>query len=100
LESEARRSVEYASSLAQRYRMNVRVTDIPDDYPYGGPLDLEPSSMKSLFDFGVRCALADQLWARPLDVLERAERAQIMVIGGPVQCPGAGDSSVTAGSYP
>jgi len=98
LESEARRSVEYASSLAQRYGMLVRVTDIPDEYPYRGPLDLEPSSMKSLFEFGVRCALAGELWATPVDVLDRAERAQIMVVDGPVQCPGSVSPQIVAGS--
>lgn len=100
LESEARRAVEYASSLAQRYRMHVRVTDIPDDYPYRGPLDLEPSTMKSLFEFGADCAVADQLWATPLDVLERAERDEETGVGQPAHCPGTTGPGVVAALPP
>jgi hypothetical protein len=100
LESDARRSVEYASSLAQRYQMNVRVTDIPDDYPYRGPLDLAPSSMKALFDFGMKCALAGALWAAPVDVLEKAERARTPTVDGPVECPGAKLPGILADSPP
>jgi len=100
LESEARRSVEYAASLSGRYGMNVRVTDIPDDYPYRGPLDLEGPRMRALFDFGARCALAGTLWGTPLDVLERAERAQVLDVGGPVQCPGTAITGLQATQAP
>ncbi len=88
LESEARRSVDYASSLAQHYDMHVRVTDIPDDYPYLGPLDLEPAHMEALFGFAARCAEEGATWTTPVDVLDRAEHAQLRTAGGPARCPG------------
>ena len=99
LEGEARRAVEYASSLAERYQMKVRVTDIPDDFPFTGPLDVQPSSMKALFDFGRSCAMARQLWASPVDLLDRAERAQIRTGSHTTLCPGAeGQGTVSASS--
>lgn len=89
LEGEARRAVEYAASLAERYQMNVRVTEIPDDFPYHGPLDVRPSSMNALFEFGMSCAMASQLWATPVDVLDRAERARLRAGNDAALCPGA-----------
>jgi predicted acylesterase/phospholipase RssA len=72
-QSSSRAAVEVALALARRNGMELRVTQIPNDYPYRGPLDADPATMAALFDFGVQCALHDALWATPLEVLDRME---------------------------
>jgi hypothetical protein len=68
--------------------MTVSVTDIPEDYAYGGPLDLRRSRLKSLFDFASRCAAHQQLWATPLEIMERADKAHLTLPEGLIDCPG------------
>jgi len=87
LESNTRSAVELAYSFAQRNEMKLKVTEIPDSYPFGGLLDLEPSTMKALFEYGVRCATEDHLWADPLDVLDDLARPRAASSGGAAQCP-------------
>jgi hypothetical protein len=82
--SSSRAAVEIALSLSLRVGMNFSVADIPNDYPYGGPLDLQPSKMKALFEFGARCAFEERLWASPLQALERAHMTHT---GNATQCP-------------
>jgi predicted acylesterase/phospholipase RssA len=72
-QSSSRAAVEVALALARRNGMELRVTQIPNDYPYRGPLAADPATMAALFDFGVQCALHDALWATPLEVLDRME---------------------------
>jgi hypothetical protein len=50
------------SEFAQKYDMNFRFSSIPMDYPFRGPLDFQPSSMRVLFDYGVECAQEGRLW--------------------------------------
>jgi hypothetical protein len=85
--SNARADLAVVSAFAQHHGMNVRVTDIPEEYPYGGPLDLDRSKMRGLFDFGSRCAVEERLWADPLEVVARAERAHFRALPGLAQCP-------------
>jgi len=87
LESNARAEVELAYSFAQRHRMKLKMTEIPNNYPVHGPLDLEPSTMKALFDYGVRCIIDDQLWADPLDVLDDVARPSAASPDSAPQCP-------------
>jgi len=88
LQSNARADFAVATSFAQRNGMTVSVTDIPEDYAYGGPLDLRRSRMKSLFDFASRCAARQQLWATPLEIMERADKAHLTLPEGLIECPG------------
>jgi hypothetical protein len=80
-------AVEIALSLAQRNGMRLRVTEIPNDYPYLGPLNAQPSNMKALFDFGERCARAQQLWATPVELLDRVELSRQVPADAPSICP-------------
>jgi hypothetical protein len=95
LQSNARADFAIASSFAQRNGMTVWVTDIPGEYAYGGPMDLRRSRMKSLFNFASRCAADEQLWATPLQVVERANRPHVALPDGLIPCPG-GARSTTA----
>jgi hypothetical protein len=70
-QSSARNAVEITLALARRAGMQLRVTEIPNDYPYRGPLDNDSARMGALFDFGQQCALSEQLWATPLELVEQ-----------------------------
>jgi patatin-like phospholipase len=86
--SNARADFAVAAAFAHRNQMAVKVTDIPADYPYRGPLDLRRSTMKALFDFAARCAAEDQLWESPVEALEHARQAHFTVPDRLAQCPG------------
>jgi hypothetical protein len=88
LNGNALEAVEIAWSLAQRNGMQLRITEIPNDYPYRGPLDVQPVRMKALFDYGVRCAQQQELWTTSLELLDRIERSRLGSVGATVQCPG------------
>ena len=89
LQGGTRAAVEIAYSVAQRHRMSIEVTDIPDVYPFGGSLEFDISKMRALFDYGEHCALVDELWSAPIDALDQAP----IPAGAPrpevVQCAGA-----------
>jgi hypothetical protein len=67
--------------------MKLKVTEIPNNYAFRGLLDLGPSTMKALFEYGVRCATEDHLWADPLDVLDDVARPSTASPDGAAQCP-------------
>lgn len=87
LESNTRHAVELAYSFAQRNEMKLKVTEIPNNYVFRGLLDLGPSTMKALFEYGVRCATEGRLWADPLDVLDDVARPSTASPDGAAQCP-------------
>jgi hypothetical protein len=99
LQSSSLAAVEIALSLAQRNGMQLRVTEIPNDYPYLGPLDVQPSRMRTLFDFGVRCARQGQLWATPIELLDRVELARRTPVGMEPECPGPNSPSRSNGDH-
>ena len=92
LESNSRAALELAYSFAQRHQMKLKVTEIPNNLPFRAILDLEPSTMKALFEYGVRCVTEDHLWADPLDVLDDVARPTAASPGGAAQCPAPGGS--------
>jgi hypothetical protein len=79
--------LQIAVALAQRNGMNMKVTDIPGNYPYRGALDLRPSAMKSLFDFAARCGAEGQIWTTPLEVMEESQQARVEQSHLGTQCP-------------
>ena len=46
-----------------------------------------PATMKALFDYGVRCATEERLWADPLHVLDDIARPSAASPGSAAQCP-------------
>jgi predicted acylesterase/phospholipase RssA len=87
LQSGSHAAVELALSLAQRDGMHLRVTEIPNDYPFAGPLSVDPVRMKALFDFGVRCTRENKVWETPRQILDRAEFARRTPGGATTECP-------------
>lgn len=57
-----RTQIALTSEFAQRYGMNLRLTVIPIDYPFQGPLDFQESTSRKLFDYGADCAQSGRLW--------------------------------------
>jgi hypothetical protein len=88
MSSGTRTDLQIAYFLARQNDLNLRVTDIPPAYPFRGPLDLSPSAMKPLFDYGVRCASKGQAWKTPLAVEEAAESIPSTQVDT-VRCPAA-----------
>ncbi len=86
-------AVEVALSVAERNDMQLRVTEVPNDYPFLGPLDVDPSRMKALFDFGVRCALEERLWTTPVELLEQREAGPAHVDAAACPAPAKSPSS-------
>ena len=94
LESNTRATIELAYAFSQRHRMTVRVTEIPNNYPFLGLVDLSSATMKSLFDFGLRCALEQRLWADPIDALDHVARP-VQAASGALRCPAADSAPET-----
>ena len=96
LSSDARARVELAYSFARRHHMHLEVTEIPVSYPLGGLVSgLDPSRMKTLFQYGERCAAEGRIWGRPLAVLNRLAEAPHALPLDEVRCPEP-DATLTA----
>jgi hypothetical protein len=89
LQGGTRAAIEIAYSVAQRHRMSIAVTDIPDVYPFGGALEFDISKMRALFDYGEHCALVDELWSTPIEALDQAPIPSGLSRPQAVQCAGA-----------
>ncbi|HLJ75245.1 MAG TPA: patatin-like phospholipase family protein, partial [Thermoanaerobaculia bacterium] len=81
LMSMARTELELASAFAREHSMDLRLTAIPVDYPFGGLIDFTPFTMKALFEYGVRCGASGLLWTTPVDALQHAEKALARIAG-------------------
>jgi hypothetical protein len=87
LHSSTRGAVLATLALAMRNDMHLKVTAIPDDYPFNGLLDLKPERMRALFAFGARCAMGGELWTTPEGLLQRSFRASLTLPGSAPECP-------------
>ena len=87
LGSSSRGAVEVALAESKRVGLTLHVTEIPDDYPFAGSLDMEPSAMAALFAFGKRCAVAEQLWSSAAQALSQASRLSSVLASVPPACP-------------
>ncbi len=87
LHSSTRGAVLATLALAVRNDMQLRVTAIPDDYPFDGLLDLKPERMRALFAFGAECAMRGELWTTPEGLLQRSFRASLTLPGSIPKCP-------------
>jgi predicted acylesterase/phospholipase RssA len=79
--------LQFASDLAQRNKMNIKVTDIPGEHSFQGALDFRPSAMKDLFDFAARCTAEGRIWATPLEVLEESQQTRFAPSQASTKCP-------------
>ena len=87
LHSSTRGAVLATLALATRNEMQLKVTAIPDDYPFNGLLDLKPDRMRALFNFGAECAARGELWTTPEGLLQRSFRASLTLPGSIPKCP-------------
>jgi hypothetical protein len=87
LHSSTRGAVLATLALATRNDMNLKVTAIPDDYPFNGLLDLKPERMRALFNFGAECAMRGELWTTTEGLLQRSFRASLTLPGSIPKCP-------------
>jgi hypothetical protein len=82
-------AIEIAYGFAQRNAMSIVVTEIPNDYAFGGPLDFRAARVKALFEFGTQCAIEDRLWSDPLQALDQAANEMVApTASGSPSCPG------------
>lgn len=86
--SDARARIELAYSFAKRHEIHLQITEIPTSYPLGGLVSgLQPPRMKTLFQYGERCAAEGRVWGHPLDVLNRLTKLPHSLPRRDVPCP-------------
>jgi hypothetical protein len=90
----SRKELQVAAALAHEHEMTFRQTEIPIDYPYGGPIDFGAEEMRALFAYGRRCAAEGRLWTTPAESLHRSQAAveraasrKGKLAAGEVACP-------------
>lgn len=67
-----RSSLAIVYAFSKDHDMGFKVTSIPDNYPFSGPLDFDTSRMRALFDFAVNRAASGHLWRDPVDAYHHA----------------------------
>lgn len=94
LKSVTRADVEFAYAFARVRGMELRTTSVPGSYPLGGALDFKASDVRSLFEYGVRCAAQDQVWGDALHFLAEPSDAISTVDAAPCPAPGGAPAAV------
>ena len=85
----SRRALVLSEQFARHFGMHLRFTDLPMSYPDHGSLDFKFSNMHSLFDYGVRCAEAGQLWTTLNQAIDEGQRQATQLPTKSYQCPAA-----------
>jgi predicted acylesterase/phospholipase RssA len=70
-----RTSLAQTDAFAERNGMSFVFTVMPQNLAFDGSLAFEEGSMKSIFDYGMRCASQNLIWVTPQQALEHAETA-------------------------
>jgi hypothetical protein len=70
----ARAEIALTTEFAEKYGMNFRLTLIPIDYPFHGPLDFQESTSRELFNYGADCAEEGRLWTTVEQAIAHSER--------------------------
>ena len=88
----SRAQVVAVDQFAEKYRMSVRSTYLPFDYPQYGSADFRASTMRPLFDYGVRCAQSGRLWTTMDETMDTVAAAappskRIAPVSHDVECP-------------
>ncbi len=63
------------AEFARNHGMKLEFTAIPMDFPPVSPLDFRARTMKSLFNYGLRCAEQGRLWTTVDQAISRADDA-------------------------
>jgi predicted acylesterase/phospholipase RssA len=87
----SRAQVVAVDQFAEKYRMSVKSTYLPFDYPKYSSADFRASTMRPLFEYGERCARNGRLWTtldETMGTVARAEPASKRVsVEQKVECP-------------
>ena len=75
------------NQFADKYRMSVRSTYLPFDYPKYSSADFRASAMRVLFDYGQRCAEQGRLWTTIHQTMVAATAATATPAKPPNQTP-------------
>ena len=96
----SRAQVVAVDQFAEKYRMSVRSTYLPFDYPRYSSADFRASTMRPLFDYGARCAQSGRLWTtmdETMDTVAKAAPASKRTpVDQKIECP-LRDVLLTAG---
>jgi len=71
----SRAQVVAVDQFAEKYRMSVRSTYLPFDYPQYSSADFRASTMRPLFDYGARCAQSGRLWTTMDETMDTVAKA-------------------------
>ncbi len=91
----ARRALVLSALFARHFGMHFRFTYLPISYPDHGSLDFKFSNMHSLFDYGVRCAEARQLWTTLIQAIDEGQRGATQMPIRSNRCPAAPAGAVS-----
>ena len=96
----SRAQVVAVDQFAEKYRMSVRSTYLPFDYPKYSSADFRASTMRPLFEYGARCAQSGRLWTtldETMDTVAKAAPASKRTpVDQKIECP-LRDVLLTAG---
>ena len=96
----SRAQIVAVDQFAEKYRMSVRSTYLPFDYPQYSSADFRASTMRPLFEYGARCAQSGRLWTTMDETMDTVARAAPASKRNPVdqkvECP-LRDVQLTAG---
>jgi predicted patatin/cPLA2 family phospholipase len=98
----SRAQVVAVDQFADKYRMSVRSTYLPFDYPKFSSSDFRASTMRPLFEYGARCAESGHLWTTMDETMatvaaEAPASRRTRAVDEEVACP-LRDVHLTAGS--
>ena len=88
----SRAQVVAVDQFAEKYRMSVQSTYLPFDYPKYSSADFRASTMRPLFQYGVRCAQSGRLWTTMDETMDTVAAAappskRIAPVDQAVECP-------------
>jgi predicted acylesterase/phospholipase RssA len=96
----SRAQVVAVDQFAEKYRMSVRSTYLPFDFPQYSSADFRASTMRPLFEYGARCAQSGRLWTTLDETMDTVAKAPPYSKRTPpdrkVECP-LRDVQLTAG---
>lgn len=74
----AREQIALTAAFARRYEMNLKLTLIPLEYPFKGPLEFHESTSRDLFKYSSDCAEKGQLWNTVEQLIDYSEKVLSM----------------------
>jgi len=83
----SRRALELSAVFARQHQMDFHFSYVPLNYPFAGPFNFKAPVMQTLFDYGLRCAEAGQLWMTFEQAVEQGEKAARSVLKQSNDCP-------------